>query len=61
MMGIIHHGVELNQQQLNAIVPVMNEAMNGKHRGKNKLEEAVDKALEAAGCPVVLQQRDAKE
>ena len=60
-MGIIHHGVELDQQQLDAIVPVMNEAMNGRHRGKKKLEEAVDKALEAAGYPVVLQQKDANQ
>lgn len=51
-MRIIHHGHELTQQQLDAIVPVLNEAMNGKHRGKKRLEAAIDKALQEAGCPV---------
>lgn len=61
MMGIIHHGVELNQKQLDAIVPVMNEVMYGKHRGKKKLEAAIDKALDAAGCPVVFPEREKAE
>lgn len=47
-MHIIHRGHELSQQQLDAIVPVLNESMHGKQR----LEAAIDKALEAAGCPV---------
>lgn len=51
-MGIIHHGVALNQQQLDAIVPVLNESMQGMHRGRKRLLEAMDRALEAAGCPV---------
>lgn len=51
-MSIIHHGVALNQQQLDAIVPVLNEVMDGKHQGKKRLEAAIDRALEAAGCPV---------
>lgn len=51
-MRIIHRGHELSQQQLDAIVPVLNESMRGKHRGKHRLEAAIDKALGAAGCPV---------
>lgn len=51
-MRIIHRGHELSQQQLDAIVPVLNESMRGKHPGKKRLEAALDKALEAAGCPV---------
>lgn len=52
-MSIIHHGVALTQQQLDAIVPTLNESMQGRHRGKKRLEAAIDAALEAAGCPVV--------
>lgn len=51
-MRIIHRGHVLNQQQLDAILPVLRESMNGRHRGKKKLEAAIDQALEAAGCPV---------
>ena len=51
-MSVIHHGVKLTHQQLDAIVPVLNESMQGKHRGKKRLEAAIDRALEAAGCPV---------
>lgn len=51
-MGISHRGVELNQQQLDAIVPVLYESMQGRHRGKLRFEAAIDRALEAAGCPV---------
>lgn len=43
-----HH--HLNQRQLDAITPVMNDYMNGKIKGQKKLEEAMIKALEAAGC-----------
>ncbi|ASJ88653.1 TPA: hypothetical protein RJN57_000491 [Pseudomonas aeruginosa] len=51
-MRIIHRGVELNQAQLDAIVPVLNDSMRGLIRGKKKLEAAIDKALEEAGCPL---------
>lgn len=54
-MRIIHRGHELSQQQLDAIVPVLNASMRGKHPGKKRLEAALDKALEAAGCPVPAQ------
>lgn len=50
-MRIIHRGHELNQQQLNAILPVLQDSMNGRYRVKKKLEAAIDQALEAAGCP----------
>jgi len=51
-MGIIHRGHELNQQQLDAILPVLQDSMNGRYRVKKKLEAAIDQALEAAGCPL---------
>ncbi|EMJ4585544.1 hypothetical protein ROT11_006650 [Pseudomonas aeruginosa] len=51
-MRIIHRGHELNQKQLDAILHVLLDSMNGRYRVKNKLEAAIDKALEAAGCPL---------
>lgn len=51
-MQIIHKGHALDQAQLDAIVPVFNEVMKGHHKGKKKLEDAIDKALLKAGCPV---------
>lgn len=57
-MSIIHRGVVLNQQQLDAIVPVLNQSMDGKHRGRKRLEAAIDKALEEAGCPVIAAKED---
>lgn len=51
-MQIIHKGHVLSQSQLDAIVTVFNEVMRGHHRGRKKLEDAIDKALLEAGCPV---------
>ncbi|HGM8089290.1 TPA: hypothetical protein ACKP9S_005699 [Pseudomonas aeruginosa] len=51
-MQIIHKGHVLSQAQLDAIVPVFNEVMRGHNRGRKKLEDAIDKALLEAGCPV---------
>jgi hypothetical protein len=51
-MRIIHRGHELNQQQLDAILPVLQDSMNGRYRVKKKLESAIDQALETAGCPL---------
>ncbi|HCF4080888.1 hypothetical protein [Pseudomonas aeruginosa] len=51
-MRVIHRGVELNQAQIDAIVPLMNDFARGLIRGKKKLEAAIDKALEEAGCPL---------
>ena len=51
-MNIILRGHSLDQRQLDALVPVLNESMQGKHRLKKKLEEACVAALEAAGCPL---------
>lgn len=48
-MGINMQGHILNQRQLDAIVPVMNDLMQGKVKQKN-FEAACIKALEAAGC-----------
>lgn len=50
-MSIILKGHNLNQRQLDAIVPVMNQLMQGKVKQKG-FEDACVKALEAAGCPV---------
>jgi F0F1-type ATP synthase delta subunit len=50
-MKIIHRGHSLTQQQLDALVPVMNRYMHGEIK-KRDFEAEVDKALEAAGCPV---------
>lgn len=44
-------GHTLNQRQLDAIVPVMNDLMQGKVSQK-KFEKACIAALEAAGCPL---------
>lgn len=52
-MIVIHRGHELNQQQLDALVPVLNRHMHGEIKKKDLCAE-FDKALEAAGCPVVL-------
>lgn len=50
-MSINLKGHTLNQRQLDAIVPVMNELMQGKVSQKN-FERACIEALEAAGCPI---------
>lgn len=50
-MSIILQGHVLNQRQLDAIVPVMNDLMHGKVTQK-KFEAACVKALEGAGCPI---------
>lgn len=51
-MSLIHKGVELTQQQIDAINHVLIEHMNGGLRGKKKFHAAIDKALEEAGCPI---------
>lgn len=51
-MRIIHRGHVLNQQQLDAILPVLQDSMSGRYRMKKKLEAAIDRALEEAGCPL---------
>lgn len=48
-MSIILKGYALNQRQLDAIVPVMNDMMHGKVSQK-KFEQACVEALEKAGC-----------
>ena len=48
-MSINLKGHILNQRQLDAIVPVMNDLMHGKV-SKKKFEQACVDALEAAGC-----------
>lgn len=49
-MSIVLQGYKLNQRQLDAITPVLNDYMHGKIKGQKKLEQACTKALEAAGC-----------
>lgn len=48
-MSLVMQGHILNQRQLDAIVPVMNDLMHGKVKQKN-FEAACIAALEAAGC-----------
>ena len=50
-MSIVMQGHTLNQRQLDAIVPVMNDLMRGKVSQK-KFEQVCVKALEEAGCPL---------
>lgn len=50
-MKIIHRGHVLTQQQLDALVPVLNRSMQGDIK-KRDFEAECDKALEAARCPV---------
>lgn len=50
-MSIILKGHVLNQRQLDAIVPVMNQLMQGKV-SQRKFESACVSALEEAGCAI---------
>lgn len=50
-MGINLRGFILEQPQLDAIVPVLNDYMCGKI-SKNKFERACVDALEKSGCPL---------
>lgn len=50
-MGINLRGFILEQPQLDAIVPVLNDHMNGKI-SKKKFEQACVDALEKRGCPL---------
>lgn len=50
-MSIILKGHVLNQRQLDAIVPVMNQLMQGKV-SQRKFESACISALEEAGCAI---------
>lgn len=50
-LSIELRGTKLNQDQLTAIVPVMNERMN-RRMSKKQFEEACVKAMADAGCPL---------
>lgn len=50
-LKIIHRGHNLTQQQLDALVAMLNRYMHGEIK-KRDFDAEVDKALEAAGCPV---------
>lgn len=51
-MGIIMRGKELTQEQLDAIVPVINAHMIGRI-SKKKFEPACIEAMDKAGCPLI--------
>lgn len=51
-MVIEHRGHILSRQQQDAITPVLRESMRGRFGSCKVLLEAMDKALEEAGCPV---------
>lgn len=50
---VIRHssGHEFTQQQIDAIVPILNEHMAG-GISKKKFESAVEEACRKAGCPI---------
>ncbi|SBW84112.1 hypothetical protein PVE_R2G0082 [Pseudomonas veronii 1YdBTEX2] len=53
MFSPIFRGFVLNQAQLDALVPLLNEEMNrSRSRSRLKLEEAADALFLAAGCQV---------
>lgn len=51
-MGVVLQGKELNQDQLDAIVPVINERMRGRVSAR-KFESACLEAMDKAGCPFI--------
>ena len=51
-MNIMIKGQRLTQEQLDAIVPIMNRSMWGEV-SQSELEAEALKAMEAAGCPLV--------
>ncbi len=57
-MGIILKGQELDQRQLDVLVPLLNDAMHGRISQK-KFEQACVERLEKAGCPIKPQQEGA--
>jgi hypothetical protein len=48
---LIHNGKKLSQEQLNAIVPVLNQNMQ-KPMSKKKFADACEKAMRDAGVPL---------
>jgi hypothetical protein len=53
MFSPIFRGFVLNQAQLDALVPLLNDEMNrSRSRSRVKLEEAADALFLAAGCEV---------
>ncbi|RMM39434.1 hypothetical protein QO021_29780 (plasmid) [Pseudomonas amygdali pv. lachrymans] len=53
MFSPIFRGFVLNQAQLDALVPLLNEEMNRpRSRSRAKLEEVADALFLAAGCEV---------
>lgn len=51
-MSIIHRGHELTQPQLDCFTRILNEQMNGKHRGQVKMEAAFEALCAEKGCPI---------
>jgi len=51
-MSVIHRGHELTQPQLDCFTIILNEQMNGKHRGQAKLEAALEAKCVEKGCPI---------
>lgn len=54
-MGMVIQGVELDDKQLAAIVPVINQYSKKRMTTKDKLRMEKDclDAMQAAGCPIV--------
>lgn len=55
-LEITHRGQVLTQDQVNALIPVLNKRARSR-MSLAKIEEECDKALEAAGCPLSLTQQ----
>jgi hypothetical protein len=51
-MAAIHRGHKLVQPQLDCLTEILNEQLDGKHRGIKKFNEAFERRCREKGCPV---------
>lgn len=49
---LVIRGVTLNQTQLDAITPIVDNNMQGQYKNVKKFEEACVQAMIDAGCPI---------
>jgi len=48
----IYRGHQMNQAQCDCMTIVLNEQMEGKHRGMKKLNAAFERVCKEKGCPI---------
>lgn len=48
----VYRGHDLTQAQLDAMTVVLNESLNGKHRGQKKFNAAFEAKCVELGCPI---------